>query len=831
MKTRLALSNGPRRFPTLPVEDLRLRLIAMAVVVALTAGVVAVGLLPALAGIARAINTFDAALLGEIGPTVELPPFPQRSTIYAADGSVLATVADENRALVPLAEVPKVARDAVLAIEDDGFYNHGPVDVFSILRAAVANLRAGEVVQGGSTITQQLVKNTEVGSEQTFARKFREAQAAIQLERQYTKNQILEAYMNEVYLGHGTYGIKAASEYYFAREPKELTLPQAALLAGLIASPAKWDPENHKTEAVARRNQVLNRMLSLGWITSEEHLDATTAPIKLSRKERTVNDLGPEPYFVQFIKDQILHPDKVFAKDDPRRAQYIKAFGASDAQRNKALFQGGLKIYTTLLPKLQKVAAKSVEAHLPHQGQAPPADPEAAVVTMVPQTGAIQVMYGGKDFKQKQFNLATQAGRTAGSSFKAFTLAAAFEKGIPIGKVYNTSAPVVIPEDKCAGENGYGPWTPSNADPSEGGLMNMVTATADSVNLYFAQLIADIRPQPVAEIAGRMGVVSYARDAPVVINPTACSITLGAVEVNPLSMTSGYGTIADDGTHCLPFAVRRVEDSKGRSLFAARPQCKKVIEPKIARQVTSLLTGVLEFGTAAGQGVGRPAAGKTGTGQNYQDAWFLGYTPQVVTGVWVGYSKEEIPMTNLPVLGGRNAFGGTIAAPIWHDVMVEAVKGLPVEDFPAPPQPPSATVPDVVGLPQAEAVTALDDAGFTALIEKTNSNQPKGVVASQSPGGGSSVPLGSAVTIFVSTGQAAKARVPSVLGFTENQATQILLDRGFAVSVFYQYVQDPGYDGRVLGQNPQGGTVAKSGSTVTIVVGQKSPHPSPTNGP
>ena len=822
MKTRLALSNGPRRLAVVPVEDLRLRLVAMLVVVALTGGTVAVGLLPALAGIGRAINTFDAALLGEIGPAVELPPFPQRSTIYAADGSVLATVADENRALVPLSEVPKVARDAVLAIEDDGFYDHGPVDVFSILRAAVANLRAGEVVQGGSTITQQLVKNTEVGNEQTFARKFREAQAAIQLERQYSKDQILEAYMNEVYFGHGTYGIKAASEYYFAREPMELTMAQAALLAALIASPAKWDPVNHKTEAVARRNQVLNRMLKLGWITPEQHVEATTAPIKLSKKERTVNDLGPEPYFVQFVKDQILHPDLVFSEDDPRRAQYLKAFGAKYEDRQKALFQGGLKIYTTLLPKLQKVAAKTVETRLPNQGQEPPADPEAAVVTMVPQTGAIQVMYGGKSFSKKQFNLATQAGRTAGSAFKAFTLAAAFEEGLPVGKVYNTSAPVVIPPEKCAGEDGFGPWTPSNADPSEGGLMNMIKATADSVNLYFAQLIADIRPEPVVDIAQRMGVVSYARDAPVVIEPV-CSITLGAVEVNPLSMTSGYATLANDGTHCLPFAIRRVEDSKARSLFSARAQCKKVIEPKIARQVTSLLTGVLEFGTAAGQGIGRPAAGKTGTGQNYQDAWFLGYTPQVVTGVWVGYSKEEIPMVNLPVLGGANAFGGSIAAPIWHQVMLEAVKGLPVEDFPAPPAPPSASVPNVVGLPQADAVSVLKEAGFTALVQKTNSSQPKGVVESQSPGGGSSVPVGSAVTIFVSTGQAAKTRVPSVLGFKEKQAEQILFDKGFAVSVSYQFVQDPGYDGRVLGQNPQGGTVAPTGSTVSIVVGQKSP--------
>jgi membrane peptidoglycan carboxypeptidase len=795
-------------------------MVALAVVVALTSGLVAVGLLPALAGFGRAINRFDEALLGEIGPAVELPPFPQRSTIYAANGSVLATVADENRAVIPLSEVPKVVRDAVLAIEDDGFYKHGPVDVYSILRAAVANLKAGEVVQGGSTITQQLVKQTEVGSEQTFARKFREAQAAIQLERQYSKNQILEAYLNEVYFGHGTYGIQAASEYYFAREPKELRLHQAALLAGLIASPAKWDPVYKEDEAVGRRNQVLNRMLVLRLITPAEHQEASAAPIKLSRKERNVNALGPEPYFVQFVKDQILHPDDVFAPGDPRRAQFIKAFGDTYEKRAAALFQGGLKIYTTLLPNLQNVAAKTVGRRLPNQGKEPPADPEAAVVTMVPQTGAIQVMYGGENFEKKKFNLATQSERTAGSAFKAFTLAAAFEEGMQPTKVYNATQPVTIPEDKCAGPQGYGPWMPENADPSEGGLMNMVTATAHSVNVYFAQLIADIRPQPVVDAATRMGVVSYARDA-VVNVPPVCSITLGAVQVNPLSMTAGYATLANDGIHCLPFAIRRVVSAGGQSLMRAKPVCERAIDSKVARQVNSLLEGVLTSGTAAGQGIGRPAAGKTGTGQEYQDAWFLGYVPQLVTGVWVGYTKALIPMTNLPVLGGRNAFGGTIAAPIWHELMVEAVKGLPVENFPAPPAPEPEKVPDVVGLPQDEAKQVLLEAGFTALVQPLDSNQPKGIVADQSPKGGATAPAGSAVTIYVSTGQIGKVRVPDVVGYTEEDGTQILLNHGLAVSVYYQSTSQQVYDGLILAQNPQGGRRVEAGSTVTIVVGKK----------
>ncbi|MFN2589331.1 MAG: PASTA domain-containing protein, partial [Actinomycetota bacterium] len=250
-------------------------------------------------------------------------------------------------------------------------------------------------------------------------------------------------------------------------------------------------------------------------------------------------------------------------------------------------------------------------------------------------------------------------------------------------------------------------------------------------------------------------------------------------------------------------------------------------EPKIARQVTSLLRGVLDFGTAAGQGIGRPAAGKTGTGQNYQDAWFLGYVPQAVTGVWVGYSKEEIPMRNLPVLGGGNAYGGTIAAPIWHAVMTEAVKGLPVEDFPAPPPPKAGRVPNVVGMTQEKAEAAILKAGFTPIAQRVNSDVARGVVASQDPRGGSSVPLGSTVTIFISTGHAEQVTVPNVIGFREETATKILQDRGFGVSVHYQFVEESGYEGRVIAQNPEAGTKVKRGTTVTIVVAKQGPNSSP----
>jgi len=801
------------------------RVILIPIVILMAASLVALGLFPIFGGTGAALTRFDKQFRVDDGRNIRFPSFPQRSTIYAADGSVLAVVADENREVVELKDVAPIARQAVLAIEDHGFYQHGPVDVFSIFRAALANLRAGKVVQGGSTITQQLVKNTETGNAQTFARKFREAQDAVRLEHEYTKDQILQEYLNEVYFGHGAYGVASAAEFYFAKTAADLNLQQSALLAGLISSPAQWDPIDHPDAALARRNEVLSRMRDLGWISSTQYEEASTSRIKLSGKKRNVNAFGPQPYFVRSIEDSILHP----LKTDPNYKRYLKLFGKTDAERKTALFQGGLKIYTTLQPKLQQEAAAAVEAELKHQGPKPPADPEAALVTIVPQTGAIETMYGGTNFKKQQFNLATQAGRTAGSSFKAFTLAAALTQGVPIGKVYKADSPVTIPQDKCP--NTGGPWQPANAEGGLGGYISMPQATAASINVYFAQLIADVGPANVATMAQQMGVQAYARDAQVSI-PSVCAITLGAVEVNPLSMTSGYSTLANQGTHCYPYAISKVLSSTGSVLFKAKPSCGQVLDPKVAAQETSLLEGVVTSGTGTRANIGRPVAGKTGTGQDYQDAWFIGYIPQLVTGVWVGYSKSEIPMRNLPVLGGANAFGGTIAAPIWHNFMIKAVQGLKVKDFPAPPTPKSGTVPNVVGMKQDDAVKALGDAKFTAIAKSVACDQPSGIVCSQDPAAGSSAPLGSGVTINVSNGKTPKTKVPSVVGSTKETATAAIQNAGFNVSVQYQVVSDPSKDDVVLAQTPSGGTKATQGSTVTITVGRfLKPTPSPSPSP
>jgi 1A family penicillin-binding protein len=772
---------------------------------------VALTLFPLFGSAGQAIKTFESKF-GSQGP-VQIKTFPERTVIYAADGSVLATLADYNRRVVKLADVNDITRKAILAIEDDRFYErHAGVDIHAIARAALANLKAGEIVEGGSTITQQLIKNTLTGPAQTFTRKFQEAQAAIKLESQYTKDQILEQYLNLVYFGHGTYGIASAAEYYFAREPRNLSLAQAALLAGVIKAPAQDDPIISPERALARRNQVLSRMLELRWIDSKQYVDALSSPIKLSGKQRKINTPGPEPYFVRYVEDTILH--------DPR---YFKYFGKTYDQRRSALFQGGLKIYTSIDPRMQRLARTAVDDHLPNPGKTPPKDPESAVVSIVPQTGEIQAMYAGQDFSKFKFNLATQSQRTAGSAFKLFTLVAALENGIPPGKVYDSTTPIDIPDPVCRGPGGD--WKPQNAEPGSGGFIDLWDATAHSVNVVFAQLIRDVGPAKVVDVARRMGITGYV--------PPVCSITLGAVGVSPLDMTAAYSVIANGGIRCEPIAITKVETVHGKLILDAKPKCKRVISAKIAATVTAMLEGVVDHGTGTAAQIGRPQAGKTGTGQEYRDAWFMGFIRQLCTGVWVGYSKAEISMD--AVVGDLGypirVFGGTFPARIWHDYMLGAVKGLPVEDFPTPPPAATADVPNVVGKTVDEAKKILADANFTTIVQEVPSLKPAGEVVAQDPAAGASAELGSAITIQVSNGKIPVLKVPNVIGLTQQQAQRVLIKAGLVPQVSTTKVNDASLDGIVIGQNPAPGTKVKAGTSVQIVVGVFGTNPSPSGKP
>jgi membrane peptidoglycan carboxypeptidase len=605
-------------------------------------------------GAERAARAVESRLLPHVGQPLSLPPLEQRSTIYASDGSVLERVAGQfDRKSVPLSKINATTIHTVLATEDARFFSHGAIDPLSLLRAAVADLKAGRFVEGGSTITQQLAKDVFTGDALTLTRKLNEASDAIRLQHTYSKRQILSAYLNEIYLGHGTYGIAAAGQYYFGTQPSKLTLDESALLAGLIRSPAQYDPVAHPVRAIRRRTYVLGRMRQLGWIGGAAYRRAVNAPLGLSIARRQVVASGPSSYWTQYVIQSFL--------SNP-------ALGSTVKRRAQLLFQGGVRVYTTLDPALQRDAQRVLLRRMTGPGL-----PQSSLVSISPSTGAIVAMaVGNAPFgRSDKYNLAVDpgGGRTAGSAFKGFTLAAALESGISPNKVYNGDSPKTI--QNCGGGQ---TWTLHNAEPGSGDYP-LWLATADSVNTVFAQVINEVGPDAVARVATRMGITN-----PLV---AVCPLTLGTSPVSPLQMTSGYATLADRGVHCQPYAISRVVSSDGQTIYSAKRECSRAIPASVADEETAILRGVIGLGTGTAANIGRPEAGKTGTGQNFYDAWFIGYVPQLATGVWVGQADAEIPMRSVPGYG--EGFGGVLAAPIWHDYMLDATRNLPVRDFAPPP--------------------------------------------------------------------------------------------------------------------------------------------------
>jgi penicillin-binding protein 1A len=776
------------------------------------AAVVALSLLPIFGAAGAGVNAFrdrlDAAGVGR----ARIPTLPQSSTIYASDGSVLADIfLDENRRYARIGKVADVAQDAIVAIEDDSFYDHGALNFPSMIRAAITNLVAGDIEQGGSTLTQQLVKNVLIDSpERTFARKFQEAALAIRVERKYTKDKILELYMNEAYYGNGAYGIETAAETYFHTTAKKLTLRQAALLAGVIRAPGTYNPVTHPQAARARRDEVIDKMLGLGWIDPEAAATAKAKPLGIA------NDVGAfkqriEPFFVYYIRRLIL---------DNEDGEF-DALGKRRIQRVHTLYQGGLKIYTSLDPKWQDYAQAAVDASpYIHPDKR---SPDASLVSIRATDGAIKAMLSGKNYKRDQYDLVWHGTRQTGSAFKPFTLVAAFEHGFPQGKVYSSKSPLCnlagwVSASGCV----------SNAEGAgDGGFLDLWGATQNSVNVVFAQLALDVGPQNIVDAAHRMGITVRLDAVP--------SITLGVEEVPTMDMASAYATLANDGRHCEPWAVRRIEfaslaqgagdvpgkgaGKQARVLYRHHVDCKQVIKPQIAHLVSAMLQRVVCCGTGtAAQIPGRPVAGKTGTAQDYTNVYFAGYTPQVATAVWVGFPGAQRPMDSF---FGTSVFGGTVAAPIWHDFMLRAMRGLPVRGFEAPPAPESGAVPGVVGLPIEHAKRVLAKANFTPIEKEVRSFEPAGTVLKQSPGAGARVRLGSAVTLGVSDGKGEAITVPRVVGMAEAQAVHLLEQRGLTVQIDHAPVQDRSRDGIVIAQFPigNGQKVVDAGTLVTITIG------------
>jgi penicillin-binding protein 1A len=570
-------------------------------------------------------------------PEERLQPERQASTVFALDGTPIGQFKGvETQVEVSPENIPDTIRRAVVAAEDHRFFKHRGVDWEAIGRAVQADVKAGKTVQGASTITQQLIRNLYTGSERTIARKAKEALLAIQAERVYSKEDILARYLNTVYLGESTFGVEAASQSYFRKPAKDITLSEAALLAGVIPAPSVYSPRANPELAEQRRNLVLDLLARYRMVTPDE--------VAKARAEIPVVHPPPKvetqyPWFMDYLRVYLLN---------------VKGYTAQQ------VYGGSLRIETTFDPRLQAAAEAAVRR------LDKPKDPEAAMAAIEPQTGFVRALVGGRNWDASQVNLALGrlgggSGRQAGSSFKPYVLAKAFESGMTPDKRYRAPS--------CVRPRGFDKPV-CNYGGSGYASLDLRTATWKSVNTVFAQLIADVGVKPTAEMALRLGIKGIDLNA-----KQYGVLALGTQETSVLEQASAYGVFANHGVRVEPTPVLRILDVHGDTVEDNRqPDGKRVLSEPVADNVTSVLQGVVQKGTARRADIGRPAAGKTGTSENWENAWFVGFTPTLATAVWMGYPNTNRTMAN--VHGVDHVVGGSLPSMIWHDFMIEAVKDV-----------------------------------------------------------------------------------------------------------------------------------------------------------
>ncbi|HET7487248.1 MAG TPA: transglycosylase domain-containing protein [Acidimicrobiales bacterium] len=662
----------------------------------------------------------------------ELPPAKppgggQISRIYDATGQQIGQFSqyEQNRPVKP-SDIPQVLKQAVVAAEDKNFYRHDGIDVAAAIRAMIADARGQEIVQGGSTITQQLVKNVYTGGKRTFSRKVREGILARQLSRKSNKDEILFQYLSTIYLGNGAYGVGAAAETYFRKPVNDLTLSEAALLAGLIPAPSRYEPRSNPSSAEVKRVIVLDRMLEQGYITRQQHDEAVALPVRLATS-----------YGATSKSATYVYPARQVATKYPYFVDYVRRY-LEDKLGRDAVYRGGLEIHTTIDPRLQAAAEAATTAGL--DGVNP--DIEMALVSVDPTTGHVKAMVGGRDFLAAggQVNLALGkcpvqradikdridvratcwdksavtvegggSGRQPGSSWKPFVLATAFAKGIPDTKVYSAPSEYHIPH--CTGPQ----CTIQNYEGESGGRATLREATEHSYNTVYAQVIGEVGVPEVGEMAKKLGITSAW-----VANPEvhSYSYALGVQEVSPLDMASAYGVFATGGIRNDPTPVLYIKGPDGKVLEDNRePHGRRVLAQVIADNVTDVLKGVILRGTGTRADIGRPAAGKTGTAEEWRDAWFIGYTPQLSTSVWMGNKLRPTPL--LDVKTYPRVFGGSIPAETWKAYMSEALKDVPPTDFEAPaPLESTSTTGSTVFVPPT-VTYGTEPSGSTTTLDTT----------------------------------------------------------------------------------------------------------------
>jgi penicillin-binding protein 1A len=777
---------------------------------------------------AAALLSFTFGLVRAVASEIPaLDPAAQHSdvdtVVYASNGrTVLAVLrGDESRVLVGTEDIAPIMRQAIVAVEDQRFFEHNGIDVRGVARALWQDVRQQGIVEGGSTITQQFVKNAYIRNEQTLARKVREAALAWQLEQRWSKDRILTAYLNTIYFGHGAYGIQQAARAYFKKSAKELTLPESALLAGIPADPSLYDPAANPRTATLRRRHVLSMMFAQGKITQRQFERADRAKLPVPEDIRLPGTQGPAPYFVNYVKDDLV-------------AQY----GAG------RVFGGGLKVTTTIDMDLQLKARAAIESVLHN-----PYGPAAALVAIDPQTGAVKAMFGGRNFRRSQFNLAAQARRQPGSAFKPIVLATAMNEGIsPVTEL--ESKPVSI-------DAGDRIWKVTNYDHTYLGRVSLSRAIVSSDNSVYAQLTDLVGPKAIVKTAHSLGVRSR-------LSPYF-SIGLGSGAVSALDMARAYATIANGGRRVdgavfdnRPRVVELVERFRSSRVDENSPIPRQVMDQSHAELLTDILEDVVRVGTGKRAAIpGRLIAGKTGTTDNYGDAWFVGYTPELVVAVWVGYPDALKPM--LTEYNGEPVAGGTLPALIWK-AFVEKTDEDDSRSFTSPPylggastwvvrregqweldngycrgsrlvayfsgeapeeeadcKPNEVSVPLVVGMTKAGAEATLRARPLEANIAYAPAKAGKlpGLVVSQDPRSGG-LSAGDPVTIWVS--KAEYGMLPNFVGSgiadVQREARRL--------KVRLTAKTAPGRQGAVLRQSPQPGVAVGRGMRVRLGVGDGS---------
>ncbi len=766
-------------------------------------------------------------------PTLEeLTPSPiaQTSKVYSLDGSLITEFhSGENREIISFHEMSQYIKDAIVAVEDKRFYEHRGVDYKRIIGAFIADIKAGDLSQGGSTITQQYVKNVYFTPEKTFRRKLNEALIAVQLERNYTKDKILEMYLNTICFGSGAYGIQKASKIYLGIDASELSLSQAALLAGLVRTPELYSPFNDIEKSKIRRDLVLQLMYDQGFINTDQYLDALAEPVVINENPTVDSEIYSSrtaPYFIDYVKQRL----------------YEKKFKDYD------VFKGGLRIYTTLDTDMQEKAEDTIKTIFPEDP-----GPSYSLISVDPDNGYIYALIGGKDYNISKFNIAIQGKRQPGSVFKTLVLIESILQNFSPNNTFNPNGPITIDMEE-------GPdWQVHNYNNQTFGEeeMTVVDATVQSVNVVYAQLMMKVGAENVESLCSDMEIYDIGS------NP---AIAIGGLEtgITPLDLSKVFSTLASGGIYRQPVCILKITDYQGNVLYEYDPDNNesehRVLEEPVSYYITQILKKVIESGTGRGADIGRPSAGKTGTTENNVDAWFAGYTPDLVTVVWMGHPEASQPMEPI---NGRVVVGGTYPADIWREFMSSALENIPVSDFKKPDKElidveicadsgllttfwcpeesiewqifiegeepedicnvhNKVEVPDVIGKSFEDAKKILEDLYF--VVEETygfNEIYNKNIVFKQNPESGEVIESLTGeklnIILYISKGKET-FNMPDLVGLDLDDAEEIIEDFGLILSsTVYDFSNEQPAD-IIFDQNPVPGSKVSKSDTVTLYI-------------